>query len=380
VDVAGPRTVVGELAGAERPEVILVNDEDLTYCKVRFDADSLAALRTGLGDLSDPLARALCWSALWNLTRDALMPARDYIALVLRFAGRESDVGVLQMLHAWALSALVYYAAPAWRGEGGRVLAGGALRELRRAEPGSGHQLAWARFFAQTACSPADFRVLRELLDGTARIDGLEVDQELRWAFLEPLASHGVVDASAIDAELARDDTASGRRHQVRCLTARPSTEVKARAWADVVESDKLSNALVEATLAGFRQPGQRDLAAPYVPLFFAAIERVWRERSIEIAMAIVRGLYPHLQDSPQTLAMSQAWLDGHPDAPPALRRLVLEAHDDLARTLRGQRCDAAAEEEGVAEATGTVDTQGAVDGSRGREPRTAAEVRARTE
>ncbi|WP_434589511.1 aminopeptidase N [Streptomyces sp. A5-4] len=342
-DVAGARTVVAELAGNERPDLVLVNDDDLTYCKIRFDADSLDTLRAHLGELTDPLARALCWSALWNMTRDALMPARDFIALVLKFAGRESGIGVLQMLHAWTRSALTHYAAPEWREEGGRLLSEGALRELRLAEPGSQHQLTWARFLASTANTAADFQLLQGLLDGTAKIDGLDVDQELRWAFLGPLASHGVADEKAVEAELARDDTASGKRHQVRCLASRPSEAVKAQAWAAVVESDALSNALVEATIDGFVQPGQRELIAPYAPRYFAAIERVWAERSIQIGMDVVSGLFPGLQDDPATLAATDAWLESHPDAAPALRRLVLEARDDLARGLRGQACDRAA-------------------------------------
>ncbi|WKX70335.1 aminopeptidase N [Streptomyces sp. XD-27] len=343
VDVSGPRTEVPELAGAERPELILVNDDDLTYCKVRFDADSLDTLRRHLGDLTDPLARALCWSALWNLTRDGLMPARDYLDLVQRFAGAETDIGVLQMVQSWAGSALVHYSAPENREQAGAEVAESALRELRLAEPGSGHQLAWARFFAQNADSDSELRLLRGLLDGTARIDGLDVDQELRWVFLEPLASHGVADESVIAAELARDDTASGKRHQVRCLAARPSEEVKAEAWASVVESDRLSNALVEATIAGFCQADQRELLAPYAKRYFAALESVWRERSIEIGMAIVRGLFPALQDDPGTLEATDAWLAEHADAAPALRRLVSEARDDLARALRAQECDARA-------------------------------------
>ncbi|MFE2018347.1 aminopeptidase N [Streptomyces sp. NPDC059499] len=343
VDVAGPHTVVTELAGAEKPDLVLVNDDDLTYCKVRFDEGSLTTLREHLGDITDPLARALCWSALWNLTRDALLPARDFVSLVLAFAGRESDIGVLQMLHAWAQSALVHYAAPAWREEGGRALAEGALRELRLAEPGGQHQLTWARFFAAVATSEADFQLLTALLDDTAVIEGLDVDQELRWAFLSPLASHGVADEPAIDAELARDDTASGKRHHVRCLASRPSAAVKAQAWAAVVESDKLSNALVGATIAGFVQPSQRELLAPYTASYFEAIERVWAERSIQIGMDVVKGLFPGLQDDPATLTATDAWLTSRPDAAPALRRLVLEARDDLARALRGQECDAAA-------------------------------------
>ncbi|GGU56349.1 aminopeptidase [Streptomyces albospinus] len=343
VDVSGQRTPVPELAGAERPELILVNDEDLTYCKTRFDEGSLATLRARLGDLRDPLARALCWAALWGLTRDGLMPARDFLDLVRRFGGAEGVIGVLQSVHGQAETALEHYTAPEHRERAARTLSEGALGELRTADPGSGHQLSWARHFASVATTPADLQLLTGLLDGTAKIDGLDVDQELRWAFLLPLAAHGVADASVIAAELARDDTASGKRHQVRCLAARPAGGVKAQAWADVVESDALSNALVEATISGFAQPAQRELLAPYTPRYFAAIERIWQERSIEIAMSVVRGLFPSWQVDRATLAAADAWLAEHAKAAPALRRLVLEERDDLARALRAQACDEAA-------------------------------------
>ncbi|SCK18330.1 aminopeptidase N [Streptomyces sp. WMMB 322] len=372
-DVRGARTVVAELAGAERPDLVLVNDDDLTYCKTRLDEASLATLRDHLGELAPPgpaggrgtvpeadgahnptLSRALCWSAVWNLTRDGLMPARDFVSLVLSFAGAETDVGVLQTLHGWSRGAVVHYAAPEWRAEGRRALAEGALSGLRLAGPGSGHQLAWARFFAAVASDERDLRLVRGLLGvpgpdgskpgaGAARIDGLVVDQELRWTFLETLAAHGEAGADLLDAELARDDTASGKRHHVRCLAARPSAEVKAQAWKSVMKSDRLSNALVEATIAGFAQPGQEELTAPYVRPYFDSLEEVWRTRSIEIAMAVVRGLFPDLQGDRATLDAADAWLAGHEDSAPALRRLVLEARDDLARALRAQRCDAAA-------------------------------------
>ncbi|MEU6142468.1 aminopeptidase N [Streptomyces sp. NPDC047081] len=337
-DVDGPRTVVEQLSGAEAPELVLVNDDDLTYCKIRFDAGSLETLKAALGDITDPLARALCWSALWNMTRDALLPASDFLDLVMRFAGRETSIGVLQMVHAWAESALVHYATPEWRDHGAALLAECAERELlERAEPGSEHQLAWARFFARTAEDQAGFDTLRGLLDGTTVISGLEVDQELRWAFLEPLVVHGLADEAELAAELARDDTASGKRHQVRCLAGRLSAAVKAQGWAQVVESDALSNALAEATIAGWGQPTQRELLAPYTEKYFEAIERVWSTRSIQTAMNIVSGLFPSLQASQTTLDAADAWLAAHEDAAPALRRLVLEGRDDLARALRAQ-------------------------------------------
>lgn len=344
-DVSGPVTVVGELAGQPRPDLVLVNDDDLTYCKVRFDTGSLDTLLSHLGDLSDPLARALAWSAVWSMTRDALMPAGDYLGLVLLFAGRESDIGVLQSLHLQARTALTHYVAPDRRDLASAELARGALHELRLAEPGSGHQLAWARFLSSVATSPADLQLLSGLLDGSAKVDGLTVDQELRWTFLGALTARGAADTAAVAAERARDDTASGHRHEVRCLAARPSAEVKAAAWADVVDSDALSNALVEATIAGFAQAGQRELLAPFTQGYFAALEELWATRSIETAMAVVTGLFPDLQDARETLAATDGWLEGHPGAAPALRRLVLEGRDDLARAWRAQMCDARAAE-----------------------------------
>ncbi|WP_031075636.1 aminopeptidase N [Streptomyces sp. NRRL WC-3742] len=340
VDVTGARTVVPEAAGRTRPALVLLNDEDLTYCKVRFDEESLEALRTGLGDIGDDLARALAWSAVWNLTRDALMPARDYVALVLRFAGQEGNIGVLQSLHTQAKTAVDLYADPAWRGEGARLLADGALRELRAAVPGSDHQLAWARFLAQTAGGAEHLGLVRGLLTGSARIDGLDVDQELRWALWLALAASGQASDEELAAELAADNTAGGKRQYTVCLAARPTPEAKASAWSAVVDSDELPNALVEANIAGFALPSHRDLTALYAAPYFKLLERIWSERTIEIAIRFVGGFFPIAQTDEPTLAEADAWLDGHPQAAPALRRLVLERRDDLARALRAQACD----------------------------------------
>ncbi len=342
LDVTGARTVVADAAGRSLPALVLLNDDDLTYCKVRFDERSLETLRTGLGDLAGEtgLARALAWSAVWNLTRDGLMPTRDYLDLVQRFAGRESDIGVLQSLHQQAGTALELYADPTRRGEYGTALAEVALRELSLAAPGSDHQLAWARFFAETAERADHLQLLRGLLEGTGRIDGLTVDQELRWSFWLALATHGAADAEELSAELARDNTASGRRQHTQCLAARPTPAAKAAAWSAVVDSDELPNALVEAQIAGFNQAGQRELTAAYAEPYFAMLESIWAERSIEIAMRIVGGFFPRYRTTPATLAATDAWLTGHQDAAPALRRLVLECRDDLARALRAQECD----------------------------------------
>ncbi|GAA1232644.1 aminopeptidase N [Kitasatospora nipponensis] len=342
LDVTGARTVVEELAGRPRPALVLVNDDDLTYCKIRFDTHSLVTLRTALGEIREPLARALTWSACWNLTRDGLMPARDYVALVLRFAGQESDIGVLQSLHSQAKVAVESLADPAWRAEGGRLLAEGALHELRLAAPGSDHQLAWARFLASTARAEEELRLLEGLLAGSARIDGLEVDQDLRWSLWIALAAAGRATVEQLDAELKRDNTASGHQKAVQAMAARPTAEAKAAAWSAVVDSDQLPNAMVGAQTAGFAQAGQLELTAPYTARYFEQLERVWAERSIEIAMRFVGGFFPRLHTDEATLAATDGWLTGHPQAAPALRRLVLECRDELARALRAQAADRA--------------------------------------
>ncbi|MBO1413713.1 aminopeptidase N [Streptomyces sp. FH025] len=342
LDVTGARTVITEAVGRPRPALVLLNDDDLTYCKIRFDADSLETLRADLGNIRDELARALAWSAVWNLTRDGLMPARDYVALVLRFAGQEGNIGVLQSLHAQARTAVDLYADPAWRAEGARQLADGALRELREAVPGSDHQLAWARFLAQTAGGAEHLGLVRGLLAGSARIDGLEVDQELRWALWLALSAAGQAGDEELAAELAADNTAGGQRQYAQCLAARPTPEAKAAAWSAVIDSDELPSALIRANASGFSIPAQRDLTALYAAPYFKLLEKVWAERSIETAVLFVGGFFPIAQTSEQTLAEADAWLDGHPQAAPALRRLVLEHRDDLARALRAQACDRA--------------------------------------
>ncbi|RAG85431.1 aminopeptidase N [Streptacidiphilus pinicola] len=338
---AEARTSVPELVGLPRPALVLVNDDDLTYCKMRFDEQSLETLRTALGDVQDPLARALCWSAVWNMTRDGLMPARDYLDLVVRFAGRESDIGVLQQQHAQAKLTLEQYVAPEGREAAALALAEGALIELRAAAPGSDHQLAWARFFAQAAHGPSDLQLVGGLLAGTARIDGLDVDQELRWALLQTLVAAGLAGDTELAAELERDNTASGKRLETAARAAAPNAETKARTWHVVVETDELPNALLEAEIVGFQQASQRELVAPYAEPYFEVLEKVWAGRSIEIAMRIVNGLFPRLVSTDATLARTDVWLAEHEDAAPALRRLVRECRDDLARALRAQACDA---------------------------------------
>ncbi|MCR8579595.1 aminopeptidase N [Streptomyces sp. Isolate_219] len=341
LDVDGELTAVPQLVGKARPAVILLNDDDLSYAKVRLDEESLKAVTEHLGDFTESLPRALSWASAWDMTRDAELPARDYLSLVLSGIGKESDIGVVQSLHRQVKLALDLYAAPEWRETGLATWTAAALEQLRAAEPGSDHQLAWARAFAASARTDTQLDLLQGLLDGTEEISGLAVDTELRWALLQRLAATGRADEKAIAAELGRDKTSAGERHAATARAARPTAEAKAEAWASVVESDKLPNSLQEAVIGGFVQPDQRELLAPYTAKYFAAVKDIWNSRSHEMAQQIVVGLYPALQVSQETLDATEAWLASAGPSP-ALRRLMTESRAGIERALKAQRADAA--------------------------------------
>ncbi|CQR64034.1 aminopeptidase N [Streptomyces leeuwenhoekii] len=342
LDVDGELTAVPQLVGKRRPAVVLLNDDDLSYAKVRLDERSLAQVTEHLGDFTESLPRALCWASAWDMTRDGELATRDYLSLVLSGIGKESDIGVVQSLHRQVKLAVDLYADPAARETLLARWTEAALTHLRTAEPGGDHQLAWARAFAATARTPEQLDLLEGLLDGSRSVEGLAVDTELRWAFVQRLAAVGRFGEEEIAAEYARDKTAAGERHAATARAARPTPEAKAEAWASVVESDKLPNAVQEAVISGFVQTDQRELLAPYTERYFEVLKGVWESRSHEIAQQIAVGLYPSVQVTQDTLDRTDAWLaSAEPNA--ALRRLVSESRAGVERALRAQAADAAA-------------------------------------
>ncbi|MFF0728091.1 aminopeptidase N [Streptomyces sp. NPDC004134] len=342
LDVDGELTDVPQLAGRPRPAVVLLNDDDLTYAKVRLDPVSLDAVTRHLGDFETTLPRALCWASAWDMTRDGELATRDYLDLVLSGIRKESDIGVVQSLHRQVKLALDLYAAPDWRGTGLDRWSAEAETRLHAAEPGGDHQLAWARALAATARTDGQLDLLAGLLDGSRTIEGLDVDTELRWALLHRLAATGRAGEDAIAAELERDKTAAGERHAAAARAAQPTAAAKSRAWTEVVEEGNLANAVQEAVIAGFVQTDQRDLLAPFTTKYFDAVKDVFDSRSHEIAQQIVVGLYPALQVSQATLDATDAWLT-ETQPSPALRRMVTESRAGVERALRAQQADAAA-------------------------------------
>jgi aminopeptidase N len=339
IDVAGETTEVPELIGVKQPSLVLLNDDDLTYAKIRLDERSWRTLLDAIGEFREPLARTLCWSAAWDMTRDAEVGAGDYLDLVLAGIAQETDVGIVQSLLRLASQAIDPYGDPSQR-EARRIrLADRAFELLDASEAGSDCQLAFVRAAAANATTDEQLARVADLLDGNATLPGLAIDTELRWALLRQLVSTGRRAETEIEAELDRDDTAAGRRHALTLRAARPTAEAKAEAWRLVVEQDDLPNADQGAIVAGFQDFTQRELLAPYVGKYFDAVEAIYRDRTAEMAQDIITGLYPYSASNQATVDQTDAYLrEAQPG--PALRRILLEARDGLARALRAQARD----------------------------------------
>jgi aminopeptidase N len=340
LDIVGARTSVPALVGEARPDLVLVNDDDLTYAKIRLDDRSLrTVVDGGIAAFGESLPRALCWSAAWDMTRDAEMRARDYVRLVISNIHSVRDLTVVQSVLRQARQTTQQYADPAWRAEGLALLAG-RLRELiAAAEPGSDHQLAYVNAFSGVATSADDLAFLRAILDGTEVPEGLTVDADLRWTLLHGLVSGGVFGEAEIAAELERDATATGERSAALCRASIPTEEAKAAAWSSIVGGG-LSGAVLRSTILGFVDPHHVDLLRPYRERYFAEVGRIWKSWTSDMAQNFAIGCFPALLISAETVAATHDHI-ASAQPPHALRRLLVEGADGIERALRARARDA---------------------------------------
>jgi aminopeptidase N len=340
VDVEGERTAVADLVGVPRGKLVLVNDDDLTYCALRLDPDSLVTLIDRIGDISEPLPRTLCWSAAWEMTREAELKARDFTALVAGGFGMESEVGVLQRLLLQAQTAIASYADEQWAAERGwPLLVDSLLFRLDTARAGSDTQLAVVNSLTSSVLYTSVLDGFRGWLVDVEVPEGLTVDTDLRWRLLHALVAHGAVPPERIEEELAADPTSTGARQAERARSLVPTAEAKERAWQRAVHDDTLPNAVTESIISGFAHPAQRGLLAPYVERYFAEVADVWERRTSEHAQAVVIGLFPSWAVDKATVDAADAWLadESHP---PALRRLVTEGRAGIVRALGAREFD----------------------------------------
>jgi aminopeptidase N len=342
LDIAGESTAIDALVGIRQPDVLLLNEDDLTYAKIRLDERSAATVREHIAGFTNSLARGLAWASTWDALRDGELPARDYVAQVAAGLASEDDINLVTVTARQVTAALGQYADPAWAPTGWALIAEATREALAAAESGSGLQLAWARLFASSARSATDLGTLRNWLDGTDVPKGLAIDTGLRWHLLQCLTANGQATAEDIATELERDATATGKQEATLAQALIPTPEAKAAVWAQLTGDGELSNMQARFLLLGFQHPSQVELTAPYVEKYFDEADRIWELRDGDIAQMYAVWGYPKLQVNEATINATDAWLSD-PNHPAPLRRLVAEGRDDVVRALAARRRDSAA-------------------------------------
>jgi aminopeptidase N len=340
LDVVGEYTEVTEFVGKPQPDLLLINDDDLTYSKIRLDPKSVHTAQSHLGSISDPLTRALIWGASWDMLRDAEISTRDYLRLVLAGIGHEDEIGVVQTVLRQLRTAIDQYAAPENRDSYLEQLADGLHHFAEQAAAGSDHQLAYVRGFASSAITVDQLSDVQALLDGTKGLEGLVIDTDLRWLLLSRLVITGHAGLAAIESELERDNTAAGHEQATTLRTALPTPEAKTAAWDLLLNDTTLPNRIVEALLVGFAEPDQRELTRAYVTPYFENVLSMWDSRTHEIGSLLATLLYPAILVEDSVVTATDEFLAAHADLPTGLRRILAEQRDSLLRALRAVAVD----------------------------------------
>jgi aminopeptidase N len=341
IDVTGERTEVPELIGTRHPELLLLNDEDLTYAKIRLDERSLKTAITDLSRIEDSLARALVWGAAWDMTRDAEMSATDFVRLVLANIGQETDAWGISRIPVSAAQAVNSLSAPANRAGLQDEWERGLRRLLAEAAPDSDQQLTFMRSYAAAAHSEEAIADLEALLDGSLAFDGLRMDQDLRWALIAGLARVGRVD-DRIDVELARDNTISGKEHAAAARASQPTAEAKAQAWETAVVRADTPNETQRSIVLAFQAVNQDAVLEPYVEKYLEVAETLWEHLGTHKASVVLNFTFPRPLASPELVDRVGKWLEAT-TANPAAVRYVREGRADLQRYLAAQEKDAEA-------------------------------------
>ncbi len=346
VDVDGDRTEIPELQGLKRPDMVLLNDKDLAYAKIRLDERSLATAIEHLADISDPLARSLVWGAAWDQTRDAESAARDYIDLVLGNIGRETESTTVRTTLAQLQLAANVYVDPSTRSAAREKIADGLWALAQQAEAGSDSQLQLVMAFANSIATAEHAGIVGRLRAGEETLSGLEIDADLSWQLLIGLAAAGATDATTIDAALAADNTSKGGELAAQARAALPTVDAKKTAWASLIDNSDLPNTIVRSTALGFVHPSGVDVLGEFIQPYFDMLLPIWEGRTYQIADYLIVGLYPRSLANIELRDATRSWLSQHQDAAPALRRLVHENLADVERALAAQSRDADADAE----------------------------------
>jgi aminopeptidase N len=334
-----------------RGELVVPDDTDLAFAKVRLDEESWSVVRESLGRVPDELARVVIWNSARDLVRDGELPAGEYLELVAAHLPGEPSVHLVQDVLAFARRVVADQYLPPRERPGALARLGAVCRTLLRRTEGdakaAGLRLVAVRGLIDAAFTPVEQAELQEWLTEGAVPGGPELDPALRWQLLLRLCVLGAAGEAEIAAEAERDPSATSAEGAARCRAARPDPDAKRTAW-EAVFGGELSNYLLAATIDGVWQPEQHELLDELgLPgRFFPAAGEAAARRGAAVARLLTSGGFPAYAATPEVLAAGEREL-AREDLSVALRRGLTDRLDDMRRAVRGRTLvDSAAEGE----------------------------------
>jgi aminopeptidase N len=285
LDVAGPSTPVPALAGAPTAALLLLNDADLTFARVRPDEAGLAALQQHGPWLPDPVSRAVARLTLWHLVDDGLLPATDVVQYVVRALPAETEAAVREGLLRNAVTAVQDWTSGSAAVVAGRELAQACLDLVARAEREGDPAMRLSALQAALAVA-YDRGILAELDDLVGS------DPDLRWRWFARSASIGDYDEAAVDRALELDPDPDAPARAIGVRAARPELAAKREAWNAVfVERAVPLQAYVPIGVA-FWDAAHADVLGEFADDFLARLPSL-DDMGMTATMATVRSFFP---------------------------------------------------------------------------------------
>ncbi|OKL46011.1 aminopeptidase N [Boudabousia marimammalium] len=344
LDVTGERTSVDAFVGEKRPDVLLLNEGDLTYSKLRLDEQSLAAAREQIDKFTDPLIRGVLMTAAWDMVRDGEWAAADFVKLALRELPVETNSTLMALVLRQLGQALHQYVPHALRRDLMSEAAAALIKLAESTEPGSDAQLQFARAAVVYATSPEQIEWVKGVRAGTVEVPGLDVDIELKWSMLHTLVAEGALGETEIIEMEKLDPTLTGAQRAAGCRAAVPSKAVKQEVFTACMNDQSLANDTRINMMRGLWSQAalQPELYTELVEQYFAEVEAMWKANTHHTAETIAIMLFPSALAGDAAAAPEQAakhWLEDHQgaDTSAALIRLMRERLDETERAIRCQ-------------------------------------------
>ncbi|MEV6483952.1 aminopeptidase N [Streptomyces sp. NPDC051576] len=317
VEVTETRTPVPELPAAD---VLLINDDDLTFATTRPDPTTRDALFRTAARLPTAISRGVAAATVWDmLTTGEATAAEAGRCLTEVLAAETSDAVIEPYL---TLAANI---AELWAPAGERVaLSAGVASACRRLAGDPGRRQVALRGLARTATTADDLAWLREQAGD---------DVDLRWRALVREAELGGDITAETDLLLARDPDPDAWTRALTVRAALPDAATKAEVWQRMVVDRTVPINSVGLVATAFWRPGQDALLAPYAQRYLEAIPKLHQGGMI-LAMSYTNRLFPlHAID---TAYIDQA-REAAREAVPVVRTTLLERSDEVSRMLRAR-------------------------------------------